>query len=164
MRIQILIVLIWFWTGTLQTVQKRGAAVIAARKMSSAVSAAKAAADHMHDLWHGTLPGQFVSMGVISDGSYDAPKDVIFSFPVTIEHKEWKIVQVSHVSPYTACLFLTLCLIMLSCSVPLWRLNEHWLQICPSIHVHHYCLLLSYCLGRNCITCKWNSWTIHVPQ
>jgi len=79
----------------LQTVQKRGAAVIAARKMSSAVSAAKAAADHMHDIWHGTPPGQFVSMGVISDGSYGAPNDVIFSFPVTIENKEWKIVQVS---------------------------------------------------------------------
>jgi malate/lactate dehydrogenase len=70
--------------------------VIAARKLSSAVSAAKAAGDHMHDIWHGTLPGHFASMGVISDGSYDAPKDVIFSFPVTIENKEWKIVQVSH--------------------------------------------------------------------
>jgi malate dehydrogenase len=63
--------------------------------MSSAVSAAKAAADHMHDIWHGTPPGQFVSMGVISDGSYGAPNDVIFSFPVTIDNKEWKIVQVS---------------------------------------------------------------------
>ena len=66
--------------------------------MSSAVSAAKAAGDHMHDIWHGTAPGQFVSMGVISDGSYGAPKDVIFSFPVTIENKEWKIVQVSDFS------------------------------------------------------------------
>jgi malate dehydrogenase len=92
----------WFGTGTLQTVQKRGAAVIAARKMSSAVSAAKAAGDHMHDIWHGTLPGQFVSMGVISDGSYGAPKDVIFSFPVTIENKEWKIVQVSRICHYSA--------------------------------------------------------------
>lgn len=50
----------------------------------------------MHDIWHGTLPGLFVSMGVISDGSYGAPKDVIFSFPVVIENKEWKIAQVSH--------------------------------------------------------------------
>jgi Malate/lactate dehydrogenases len=89
--------------GLLQSVQKRGATVIAARKMSSAVSAAKAAGDHMHDIWHGTPPGQFVSMGVISDGSYGAPNDVIFSFPVTIENKEWKIVQVSDfciVCPY----------------------------------------------------------------
>jgi len=76
-----------------ETVQKRGAAVIAARKMSSAMSAAKAACDHMHDWWNGTNPGQFVSMGVISDGSYGAPKDVVFSFPVEISNKQWKIVQ-----------------------------------------------------------------------
>lgn len=76
-----------------ETVQKRGAAVIAARKMSSAMSAAKAACDHMHDWWNGTAAGQFVSMGVISDGSYDAPKDVIYSFPVEISNKQWKIVQ-----------------------------------------------------------------------
>jgi malate dehydrogenase len=94
-RMEYRIIEIYSCAGSLQTVQKRGAAVIAARKMSSAVSAAKAAADHMHDIWHGTPPGQFVSMGVISDGSYGAPNDVIFSFPVTIENKEWKIVQVS---------------------------------------------------------------------
>lgn len=76
-----------------ETVQKRGAAVIAARKMSSAMSAAKAACDHMHDWWNGTAAGQFVSMGVISDGSYGAPKDVIYSFPVEISNKQWKIVQ-----------------------------------------------------------------------
>lgn len=63
-----------------------GAAVIAARKMSSAMSAAKAASDHMHDWFKGTTPGKFVSMGVLSDGSYGAPKDVIFSFPVTIKN------------------------------------------------------------------------------
>lgn len=76
-----------------ETVQKRGAAVIAARKLSSAMSAAKAACDHMHDWWNGTKPGQFVSMGVISDGSYGAPKDVVFSFPVEIKNKQWSIVQ-----------------------------------------------------------------------
>jgi len=76
-----------------ETVQKRGAAVIAARKMSSAMSAAKAACDHMHDWWHGTAPGQYVSMGVVSDGSYGVPKDVVFSFPVEIANKQWKIVQ-----------------------------------------------------------------------
>ncbi|KAJ4440629.1 malate dehydrogenase, cytoplasmic [Periplaneta americana] len=83
----------WLKGEFITTVQKRGAAVIAARKMSSAMSAAKAAGDHMHDIWHGTPPGSFVSMGVISDGSYGAPNDVIFSFPVTIANKEWKIVQ-----------------------------------------------------------------------
>lgn len=75
------------------TVQKRGAAVISARKMSSAMSAAKAACDHMHDWWNGTPNGEFVSMGVLSDGSYDAPKGVVFSFPVTIKNKKWQIVQ-----------------------------------------------------------------------
>lgn len=74
-------------------VQKRGAAVIAARKMSSAMSAAKAAADHVRDWWHGTEAGTFVSMGVVSDGSYGIPKDIVFSFPVEIKNKQWKIVQ-----------------------------------------------------------------------
>jgi len=83
----------WFKTTFLETVQKRGAAVIAARKMSSAMSAAKAAADHMRDWFMGTTPGKYVSMGVISDGSYGAPKDVIFSFPVKIENGKWSIVQ-----------------------------------------------------------------------
>ncbi|RWS02687.1 malate dehydrogenase: cytoplasmic-like protein [Dinothrombium tinctorium] len=78
----------------ISTIQKRGAAVIAARKLSSAMSAAKAAADHMHDWHHGT--SDMVSMGVYSDGThYGAPKDVVFSFPVTIcpKTKEYKIVD-----------------------------------------------------------------------
>lgn len=78
-----------------QTIQVRGAAVIKARQMSSAMSAAKAAADHMKDIWQGTPEGEFVSMGVVSDGSYGIAKDVVFSFPVTIQNKTWKIVQVS---------------------------------------------------------------------
>lgn len=69
--------------------------MIAARKMSSAMSAAKAAGDHMKDIWQGTKPGCWVSMAVISDGSYGTPKDVVFSFPVTIKDKQWSIVQVS---------------------------------------------------------------------
>lgn len=57
------------------------------------MSAAKAAADHMRDWFVGTAPGQFVSMGVYSDGSYGAPKDVIFSFPVQISKGTWSIVK-----------------------------------------------------------------------
>lgn len=83
----------WLRSQFVECVQKRGAAVIAARKMSSALSAAKAASDHMRDWWHGTASGRFVSMGVISDGSYGVPKDIIFSFPVTIQDKQWKIMQ-----------------------------------------------------------------------
>lgn len=80
----------------METIQKRGAAVIAARKMSSAMSAAKAAGDHMRDWWVGTKPDEWVSMGVLSDGSYGIPKDLVFSFPVTIKNGQYQIVQVIH--------------------------------------------------------------------
>ncbi|XP_072386492.1 malate dehydrogenase, cytoplasmic [Diabrotica undecimpunctata] len=83
----------WLRNVFVSTVQKRGAAVIAARKMSSAMSAAKAAADHMRDWFLGTSDNKFVSMGVLSDGSYGAPKDVVFSFPVNIKNGKWQIVQ-----------------------------------------------------------------------
>lgn len=76
-----------------ETVQKRGAAVISARKMSSAMSAAKAASDHMRDWFAGTKDGEYVSMGVVSDGSYGVPKDIVYSFPVQIQNGQWKIVQ-----------------------------------------------------------------------
>lgn len=79
----------------MQTIQTRGAAVIAARKMSSAMSAAKAAGDHMKSIWQGTAAGEWVSMGVVSDGSYGVPADVVYSFPVTIKDKKWTIVQVT---------------------------------------------------------------------
>lgn len=78
----------------LTTVQKRGGAVIAARKLSSAMSAAKAAADHMHDWWHGIPEGHWVSMAVLSDGSYGSPADVMFSYPVHIDsQRHWRIVD-----------------------------------------------------------------------
>lgn len=83
----------WFKNVFLETVQKRGAAVISARKMSSAMSAAKAAADHMRDWFMGTKDGKFVSMGVMSDGSYCTPKDVVYSFPVQIKNGKWSIVK-----------------------------------------------------------------------
>ncbi|XP_050524951.1 malate dehydrogenase, cytoplasmic [Daktulosphaira vitifoliae] len=83
----------WLESDFIKTIQTRGAAVIKARKMSSAMSAAKAAVDHMHDWWHGTSNGNWVSMAVVSDGSYGIPKDLVFSFPVTISNKKWEIVQ-----------------------------------------------------------------------
>lgn len=75
-------------------VQKRGAAVIAARKLSSAMSAAKAAADHMRDWFLGT-GSSAVSMGVVSDGTkYGVPADIIFSFPCKVDaNKNWTIVD-----------------------------------------------------------------------
>jgi len=76
----------------LPTVGKRGAAIIAARGLSSAASAANAAIDHMRDWALGTN-GKWVTMGVPSDGSYGIPKDVMFGFPVTCENGKYTIVQ-----------------------------------------------------------------------
>jgi len=81
----------WIKSVFVPTVQKRGAAVIAARKLSSAMSAAKAASDHMKDWFQGT--SELVSMGVFSDGSYGTPKDIMFSFPCTVQNGKWSIVQ-----------------------------------------------------------------------
>jgi malate dehydrogenase len=75
------------------TVQQRGAAIIKARGLSSALSAASSACDHIRDWVLGTPEGTYVSMGVYSDGSYDAPKGVVYSFPVTCKHGKWSIVQ-----------------------------------------------------------------------
>ncbi|KAG8443938.1 hypothetical protein GDO86_009217 [Hymenochirus boettgeri] len=84
----------WLKGDFICTVQQRGAAVIKARKLSSAMSAAKAICDHVRDIWFGTPEGQFVSMGVISDGNpYGIAKDLLYSFPVTIQNKNWKIVE-----------------------------------------------------------------------
>jgi len=75
------------------TIQTRGAAVIAARKASSAASAAKAIVDHMRDWVLGTSEGTYVSMGVTSDGSYGIAKGVIYSFPVTTSNGTYEIVK-----------------------------------------------------------------------
>ncbi|KAJ0245117.1 Malate dehydrogenase 1 [Hirschfeldia incana] len=75
------------------TVQQRGAAIIKARKLSSALSAASSACDHIRDWVLGTPEGTFVSMGVYSDGSYNVPAGLIYSFPVTCRNGEWSIVQ-----------------------------------------------------------------------
>ncbi|MDD0817160.1 malate dehydrogenase [Curvibacter sp. HBC28] len=82
----------WNRETFLPTVGKRGAAIIAARGLSSAASAANAAIDHMRD-WALGSNGKWVTMGIPSDGSYGIPKDVMFGFPVTTENGEYKIVQ-----------------------------------------------------------------------
>jgi malate dehydrogenase len=76
----------------LPTVGKRGAAIIDARGLSSAASAANAAIDHVRDWVLGTN-GKWTTMGIPSDGSYGIPKDTMFGFPVTTENGEYKIVQ-----------------------------------------------------------------------
>jgi len=76
----------------LPTVGKRGAAIIEARGLSSAASAANAAIDHMRDWALGTNGG-WVTMGVPSNGEYGIPKDVMFGYPVTTEGGKYKIVE-----------------------------------------------------------------------
>jgi malate dehydrogenase len=83
----------WLANEFIPTVQKRGAAIIEARGASSAASAANAAVDHVHDWVHGTPDGDWVSMSVPSDGSYDVPAGLISSFPCTTSNGEWEIVQ-----------------------------------------------------------------------
>ena len=83
---------VWNKDVFLPTVGKRGAAIIEARGLSSAASAANAAIDHMHDWALGT-GGEWVTMGVPSNGEYGIPKDVMFGFPVTCEGGKFKIVE-----------------------------------------------------------------------
>jgi malate dehydrogenase len=82
----------WNRDTFLPTVGKRGAAIIAARGLSSAASAANAAIDHMRDWALGTQ-GRWVTMGIASDGQYDIPKDVMFGFPVTCEGGDYKLIE-----------------------------------------------------------------------
>lgn len=82
----------WNANTFLPTVGKRGAAIIEARGLSSAASAANAAIDQMRD-WALGSNGEWVTMGIPSDGSYGIPKGIMFGFPVTTENGEYQIVQ-----------------------------------------------------------------------
>jgi malate dehydrogenase len=82
----------WIENDFIPTVAKRGAAIIDARGASSAASAASATIDAARDWLHGTPSGDWVSMAVISDGSYDVPEGLISSFPVTTKDGNWSIV------------------------------------------------------------------------
>jgi malate dehydrogenase len=82
----------WNRDTFIPTVGKRGAAIIEARGLSSAASAANAAIDHMRDWAQGT-GGRWVTMGIPSDGSYGIPEDVIYGFPVTCDKGEYSLVQ-----------------------------------------------------------------------
>jgi malate dehydrogenase len=82
----------WNANVFLPTVGKRGAAIIEARGLSSAASAANAAIDHVRD-WALGSNGKWVTMGIPSDGQYGIPKDIIFGFPVTTQNGEYKLVE-----------------------------------------------------------------------
>ena len=83
----------WLEGDFIPTVQQRGAAIIEARGASSAASAANAAIDHVHDWVAGTPDGDWVSMGVPSDGSYGVPEGLLCGFPVTCADGNYEIVQ-----------------------------------------------------------------------
>ena len=83
----------WIEDEFIPTVAKRGAAIIEARGASSAKSAASAAIDHVHDWVLGTPEGDWVSMGIPSDGSYGVDEGIICGFPCTCSGGEWQIVQ-----------------------------------------------------------------------
>ena len=90
----------WTRDTFIPTVGKRGAAIIEARGLSSAASAANAAIDHMHDWWLGSK-GEWVTMGVVSDGSYGIPAGIVYGYPCTTENGEWKIVQGIEIDGFT---------------------------------------------------------------
>ena len=83
----------WLEGDFIPTVQQRGAAIIEARGLSSAASAANAAIDHVHDWVLGTPEGDWVSMAIPSDGSYGVPEGLMSSFPVTCSGGTYSIVQ-----------------------------------------------------------------------
>lgn len=83
----------WLENDFIPTVQQRGAAIIEARGLSSAASAANAAIDHMRTWALGSAKGDWVSMAIPSDGSYGVAEGIISSFPVTCANGEYEIVQ-----------------------------------------------------------------------
>jgi len=83
----------WLKGDFIATVQQRGAAIIKARGLSSAASAASSAIDHIHDWALGTANNEWTSMGIPSDGSYGVEPGIIYSYPVTCANGEYSIVQ-----------------------------------------------------------------------
>jgi malate dehydrogenase len=83
----------WLESEFIPTVQQRGAAIIKARGLSSAASAANAAVDHVRTWAQGTASGDWTSMGIVSDGSYGVPEGLISSFPVTTTSGAYEVVH-----------------------------------------------------------------------
>jgi malate dehydrogenase len=90
----------WLEQTFIPTVQKRGAAIIEARGLSSAASAANAAIDHVRDWVQGTPAGDWVSMGVPADGSYGIPEGVLYGYPVTCRNGQYEIVKGLEISDF----------------------------------------------------------------
>jgi malate dehydrogenase len=91
----------WVEQVYIPTVAKRGAAIIEARGASSAASAANAAISHVRDWWHGTPEGDWVSVGLRSDGSYGVPEGLMSSFPCIARDGRWEIVKGLEIDDYS---------------------------------------------------------------
>jgi malate dehydrogenase len=91
----------WISESFIPVVQQRGAAIIKARGASSAASAASAAIDHVRDWVRGTAEGDWVSMAVPADGSYDISEGVIYSYPVTCRNGDYQIVKGLDISAFS---------------------------------------------------------------
>jgi malate dehydrogenase len=91
----------WYVDTFIPTVAKRGAAIIEARGLSSAASAANAAIEHIRDWALGTPAGDWVTMGVPSDGSYGIPEGVVYGYPVTCSNGTYQIVQGVEISEFS---------------------------------------------------------------
>ena len=91
----------WLESTFITTVQKRGAAIIDARGLSSAASAANAAIDHIRDWISGSRDGDWVTMGVPSDGSYGIPEGVIYGYPVTCRGGSYQLVKGLEISEFS---------------------------------------------------------------
>jgi malate dehydrogenase len=92
---------VWFSDTFLPTVQQRGAAIIKARGLSSAASAANAVVDTVRNLTTPTKPGEWFSVAVCSDGSYGIEEGLIFSFPIRSDGTKWEIVKFMKLSDYS---------------------------------------------------------------
>jgi malate dehydrogenase len=91
----------WLEGTFIPTVQKRGAAIIDARGLSSAASAANAAIEHIRDWVQGTREGDWVTMGIASDGSYGIAEGVIYGYPVTVRNGQYQIVKGIEISEFS---------------------------------------------------------------
>jgi malate dehydrogenase len=91
----------WLEKTFIPVIQKRGAAIIEARGLSSAASAANAAIDHVRDWVSGTRDGDWVSMGIPSDGSYGIPEGVLYGYPCTCKNGKYEIVKGIELSDFS---------------------------------------------------------------
>jgi len=91
----------WLEKSFIPTIQKRGAAIIDARGLSSAASAANAAIDHMRDWTFGTREGDWISMGIPADGSYGIAEGVLYGYPVTCKNGKYEIVKGIDISDFS---------------------------------------------------------------